>query len=266
MSNFLTVGHSFNFGDCITVLPGLQKIHKETGKPFTFYQRVDLPVFYYEGAEHPVKSDSGDQVCMNTKTLDLLYPLLMNQPYIKNMMPWTDEKVDFDIDRTRMHSFINTAAASIHHYPSLIYPQLQADLSLKWIHTVKRKAYKDRIVVNRTFRYNNPFIKYYFLKKYESQLLFVGLPEEHQAFCKQWELDIPYESVDNFYQLASIINSCKFFIGNQSACWHLADAQKVPRILEICAQFPNTWPTGKDGYCFIEQVALEHFVERLNKS
>ena len=64
-------------------------------------------------------------------------------------------------------------------------------------------------------------------------------------------------------ELAQAINECHVFIGNQSFCWHLADAMKKNRILEICNAFPNTWPTSSNGYCFTRQQALEFYVNKL---
>ncbi len=71
--------------------------------------------------------------------------------------------------------------------------------------------------------------------------------------------------VENFYFLAMFIANCRFFIGNQSMCAHIADGVFAPRILEICTQFPNTFPSNENGRPFINQGSLEYHFNRLLK-
>jgi hypothetical protein len=133
---------------------------------------------------------------------------------------------------------------------------------------VRANICNDKVLINRTERYQNPYIDYSFLKMHEDVTVFAGTRQEYDIFCKKWNLTYAaYLSVDNFLDLSIAIKKCKLFIGNQSFCWHLADAMKVPRILEVCAQYPNTFPTGSNGYSFITQEALEfRFHKLLNES
>jgi hypothetical protein len=125
--------------------------------------------------------------------------------------------------------------------------------------------FKNNIIISHTERYINPYITYNFLKDYTGKLIFVGTKKEHQLFCDQNKLQFEYLDVPDFLYLARAINACKFFIGNASFCWHLADSMKVPRILEYCSQFPNSAPTGKNGYQFLTQQALEYYFNKLLK-
>jgi ADP-heptose:LPS heptosyltransferase len=120
-----------------------------------------------------------------------------------------------------------------------------------------------KIIINRTQRYNNPYINYFFLKNYENDLVFIGTKKEGELFNKQYELNIEIVEESDFLRVSKLIESCRFFIGNQSICWHIADALKVPRLLEVCSQFPNTFPTGKDGYVFLHQQSLELLFDKL---
>ena len=61
--------------------------------------------------------------------------------------------------------------------------------------------------------------------------------------------------------MAKIIKSSKFFIGNLSVCYPIAEALKVPRLLEACPEFPVVQPVGGDGYDFYYQP---HFENGLN--
>ena len=289
--------HSFNSGDLLTALPGIKHLYKQTGRKAAVYQRLNLPVDYGHNDPHPIRSEDGKQVCMNRRMFDMLKPLIEKQEYVESFNVWEGQKFDIDYDLTRQNSGMPLPGGSIHKWPSLIYPQLECDLDEPWINVddAKRRTHSDgtvdsgcisigdgrwtdnicdetackgKILINRTARYNNPYISYHFLKEYCNQIIFLGTKEECNSFCSQWGLccdgwNYIYRlQVGDFYKLAQAIKECKFFIGNQSFCWHLADAMKIPRILEVCQQFPNTFPTGKNGYSFLLQQSLEF---RFNK-
>lgn len=272
MEDFLLVKHTYNAGDLLTLLPGLQHIHNQSGRKSIIFQHLDFPAFYYEGAYSPVRDKEGQQVCMNKEMFDRLYPLIMSQPYIKDFRIWNGEKVEINIDLTRDSRVIPMPAGLIHYYAFSKFPELACDLSKKWIHfpptdrgMAYKKKYSDKILINRTHRYTNPYISYHFLKEYEDRLLFIGTPGEHQSFCSQFDLQIKHDQVDNFQQLARAMKFCKGGLFNQSFCWHLADSIKIHRVLELCSGFPNTFPTGANGHAFYHQDALEyHFHQILN--
>lgn len=295
----LTFKHSFNSGDLITVLPGIKHLYEQTGKKAIVYQRLGLPADYGHNDPHPVKSEDGRHVCMNIKMFQMLKPLLESQEYIERFEVWEGQEVQFDYDKTRQSSQMPLPGGSIHKWPSLIYPQLECDLEAEWLKIEPAKRHAPdafgnisagcisiggkehmenlcdetfcigSILINRTARYNNPYITYHFLKQYTNRIVFVGTKEECDSFCEQWGLccdswNYIYRlAVNDFHKVAMAIKSCKFFIGNQSLCWHLADAMKVPRILEVCAQYPNTFPTGKNGHSFILQESLEFLFKKL---
>lgn len=246
------------------MLPGIQKLYKEKGKKAIIYQRLDMPAYYFDDANHPVKTD-GKQVCMNKAVFDMMKPLLESQEYIESFEVWQGEKVVYDFDLTRHNSQIPIPAGDIHAWVTLTFPTLQCDLSKPWLRIEKVKHYKDFIVINRTERYTNPYIDFFFLKDKEYRVVFLGLPHEHKKFCEDFGLEVPRFETNDFFELARIISSCRFFIGNQSLCWHLADAIKIPRILEVCSAFPNCFPTGANGHAFITQNWLEYLFEKLLK-
>ena len=261
----ITYKNSFNSGDLITMLPGMQKLYRETGQKAKIYQRLDMPAYYYDDANHPIRDKNNVQVCMNEATFLMMKPLLEAQDYIESFEIWQGEKVQFDFDLTRHSSQIPLPSGSIHAWGSLIFPQLECDLSEPWV-DAKYTSIGNRILINRTFRYNNPYIDYHFLKKHKPETLaFIGTEQEQDKFCKDWGLEITRIDIPDFRRLAMAIKSCRFFVGNQSLCWHLADAMKQKRILEVCAAYPNSFPTGKDGYSFVTQPALEYQFNQLLK-
>lgn len=256
----LTFKHSFNSGDLITVLPGIKHMYEQTGFKAIVYQRIGLPADYGHNDPHPVKSEDGRHVCMNMEMFKMMKPLIEAQEYIERFEIWEGQEVQFDYDKTRQSSQMPLPGGDIHKWPSLIYPQLECQLDDRWIKIPKRLIefkYHDMIYINLTERYRNPYINYYFLRTHENICRFLGTEKEHEIFCNQWGLNIRHLESDNFLFLAKMMTGCRFFIGNQSLCWHIADAMKVPRILEVCAQYPNTFPTGKNGRSFILQESLE---------
>lgn len=299
--DFITFKHSFNAGDLITVLPGIKHICEKNNTKAIVYQRLDLPADYGHNNPHPTTS-GGKEVCMNMAMFIMMKPLIEAQDYIERFEIWEGQEVKFDYDKTRQNSQMPLPGGDIHKWPSLIYPQLECDTNVKWIDVESAQMQKiqdghfhsgcisvgdgswtdnicsevtckGQILINRTGRYRNPYITYHFLKEYTNRIIFLGTKNECDAFCKDWGLAcdnwnyIYRLGVNDFYRVAQAIKNCKLFIGNQSFCWHLADAMKVPRILEVCAQYPNTFPTGTNGYSFITQEALEfRFHKLLNES
>ena len=264
---FLTIKHSYAGGDLLTILPGLRHVYKETGKKWIIYQRIDFELFYYEGMIPATVNDEGKAVSMNRKHFEMLKPLLLAQDYIEDFREWKGEKCDIDMEKSRDLRTIPIPYSPLHYWAFFIAPELQCDLAEAWLDVpqcdVSTWNISDKILINRTQRYTNPNIHYYFLKQYEQHLIFTGTKTEHELFCKAWDLNIPYLEINNFLDLAQCIQDCRFFIGNQSCPFHIADAIKKPRILEVCSQFPNTFPTGKDGYAFVYQEALELYVHKL---
>lgn len=267
MEGYFKIKHAYNAGDLVTMLPGLADIYHKTGVKSIIFQVIGLPAHYYQGAYSPIKNEDGQQVCLNKEMFYRLKPLLESQPYIDRFEVWEGQPVDIDIDKTRDSRAIPMPAGLLHYYPFAIFPQLCCDLSIPWLKVTDRSIvkdrYEDKVIINRTHRYTNPYISYYFLKDYQDRLLFSGTEEEHQYFCAQFNLEIEHLKTDDFLQLAQIINWCKGGIYNQSFHWHLADAIKKHRILELSPHFPNTFPTGANGYGAYTQEVLEYHVRKL---
>ncbi len=265
MGDFIYVKHSFNCGDLITIMPGLRQLYRKIGKKVFIYQRIDFGAEYYAGNTISTKNEEGGSVSMNKELFNRMKPLVESQEYIAGFKEWNGEEVDFDYDLTRDSRSIPMPAGLLHTWGEAVFPQTSCDLSEKWLSILKLNtdSYSDKIIVNRTERYNNPYISYFFLKKYQDRILFSGTKKEHEQFCNQFKLDIEYLKTHNFYELAQVIGACKFGVYNQSLHFHLADSMKTKRILELCAQFPNTFVTGANGHNAYKQQGLEYFFEKL---
>ena len=138
------------------------------------------------------------------------------------------------------------------------------DLSKPWIKVNPDESVKGKIVIARSIRYNAPDVDYSFLQKYNN-VIFVGLPEEYELMKKAIP-KLKYKQTDDFLSLARIIAGADFFIGNQSFPFALAEALKVPRILESYYLSPNVIPEGENAYEFSFQPQFEFLVKKLVKT
>lgn len=269
MPEFFSIKHSFKSGDLISVLPGLQHIYQQKGKKWKIMQRLNMPEFLDQKSGQYIIDD---HPCMNTRMFDLLKPLLESQEYIESFEKWTGQQVDIDIDLSREMAAIPMPSGIMHMWPWMVAPEFSCDLSIPWIkvnplgycNTTKGiKKLSDYMIFSRTERYINPYISYFFLKEYEDRIIFSGSIEEHKRACESWGIDLPLIITDDFLELARAIGSCKVYLGNASLGWHLADSQKVTRIIELSRVIPCTFPTGADGYGFYSQSVLEFHVKNL---
>lgn len=278
----LTYLHNCNSGDLICALPGMREAYRKYGKKAVIYQELDMPGHYIPGLIHSVKDQSGVQVTFNRKMFDMMRPLLLAQDYIEDFQVYTDQKIDIDLTIIRERvigteeapdakphtvipakQFVNIPNMALPGWTMLAYPPMACDISEPWISVPDGDYAESYMLINRTERYQCPKINYSFLKQY-GDLVFTGTETEHRNFCKDFSLDCPRLEVDNFLDLAQAMKNCRFFIGNQSFPWNLANAMGVPRILEMCAYAPNCQPfVGKDNYGFLYQVQLEYYFELL---
>lgn len=271
----ITYKHSCTSGDILYWLSGIKRAWELYGKKGIVYQRIDQPGFFYQGAQHPYNG-----VMMNQYAFDMLKPLILAQPYIEDWREWKGETIMIDMDKVRVMKPLMPYGNIIKWF-GYCFGDIMPDVSNEWIY-IKRSLKEgtgtspwfeedknpdlfEKILINRTSRYRNQWISYFFLQTYKDKLVFSGLPDEHQAFCKEWELDIPLLEVKDFYELAVAIKSCKFYIGNQSMGFAIAEAMKVPRILEVCPEAPNVDPVGEHAYDFLYQEYFQYYVKHLNE-
>jgi len=154
----------------------------------------------------------------------------------------------------------------INRYMFYVWPDSATDLSKEWLDVpipANSRIEDRKILINRTERYTNMLISYNFLKKYKDHVIFVGLPHEHDVFCRQHRLDIPMLDAKDYLQIATAMLDCRFFIGNQSSLFQVAEGLKIPRLLEVCQSIPNVIGTGPGFYDFLTQPALEYYCEKL---
>lgn len=243
--------HSGNSGDVIYALPTMYAI--STNKPVHLLLNPNVDAGYGKNIYHPLGT-----VMLNAKVIAMLTPLMDYQSRIQSCATFSNQEVDVDLDLIRAYPLLGGLGNITRWYFYLF--AVNADLSIPWLEAPDNNAYKDSIVIARSHRYRNPGIDFSFLKKYPN-LVFLGLPEEY-ADIKKMLPGISHAPVNDFLEMASIIKSCKLFVGNQSFPFAIAEALKVKRVLEVCYYCPNVSVEGINGYDFCYQPQFEKIVER----
>ncbi len=243
--------HSGNSGDIIYSLPAAFELAKN-GKAH-FYLNANQPG-EYNLDYHPLGA-----TMLTDKMIDLLKPLLQYQPQIAVVEKYSNQPIDYDLDQFRRYSFSMDKGNIVHWY-FYVYG-IFYDSSQPWLTAPKDENYADTIVIARSHRYRAPLVDYSFLKKYPKKV-FLGVMEEYEDM-KAVLPDIEHKPVSDFLEMATIINSCKLFIGNQSFPYALAEALKINRLLEVYYKAPNVIPEGKGGNLFMYQPQFEYAAKRL---
>ena len=248
--NFLHSGHCGDLIYSLALIKELSKSHK-----CNLFIGVGKKI---KGAyfKHPSKG-----VYIDNRIAKQILPLLKFQSFLNEVKIHSEESIDINLDLFRDLP-ISLNFNSCRWYFHLTGAHV--DLSAPYLNSTEHNSVKDKIVILRTFRYRNHFINYNFLNNVEESIVFIGLKEEFEDLKR----DIPklqhYEP-ENFFEMSQIIKSSKFFLGNQSPAFAIAEALKVPRLLECCPDFTVVHPIGGKCYDFYFQIHFEKWFKKLSK-
>ncbi len=247
--SFLHYGH---LGDIINSLPVIKEISKNKKCQLFIQKEKPIPK-HVLSRDHPFGN-----VYLSEKSINKLLPLLNKQSYLDKVEIFHDQEIDIDLNFFRSLPY-NFNMDSIRWYFHLVgvFPSLNDG----WLELTEENQFKDYIVIMRSLRRQNKFINYSFLEKYK-KIVFIGLKNEFDDLNKQIK-NMEYFDSKDFLQLASVIKNAKLFIGNLSFGFALAEAIKVPRLLESFPNFPMVYPNGKNAYDFYFQNHFESLVSKL---
>ncbi|HEY6437885.1 MAG TPA: hypothetical protein VIY47_14940 [Ignavibacteriaceae bacterium] len=264
-----TVKHSVNPGDLIAAMGAVKKYYDVTKRKVIVAQSTNTLAAYYAGAVHPTLNELGQQICCNNQMWEMLKPLIESQEYIHAFEKYDGQKIDLNFDVIRGKTFVNLPHGALQSWIVYAFPDLSFDISKPWItlngecpEKIKEQV-SGKVILNFTERYRNNIIDYFFLKNYAPDLIFAGTEREHWLFCNQWQLNVPRLEIDDFLQLAYALKEARFLLSNQSFQWNLAEAIKIPRILEVCQFAQNCQPfVGEDSVGFFHQVGVEYYFRK----
>lgn len=255
--------HSGHLGDIIYSIPAIKALIKKlkaTG--CSLYIPIDssLPLPPIE-MKHP-----GGKKFLGENLYEYIQPLLDAQDiflstkyeYEKHIPP---SAINLDAIR---NCGVNLSAGTIPHYYSKLFG-LIIDIENPWLSNIPpNRESRKYIVIGRSFRYLNTKINYEAIKDFEYPLMFIGLPNEYKAFCKDFpSIKIDFTQTKTALEAASYIQGSLVYIGNQSFLFSIAEGLKHPRFLETYEPVPNVIPVG--GYCgqFLHTRGLSSLLETL---
>ena len=248
--SFLHSGHS---GDIINILPVIKELSKN--HECNLYIRVNKPLdVVYK--DHPAKN-----VYLNKRIFDMLEPLLSSQSYINKVEEYTNQEIDINFDLIRELP-INISFDNLRY--AFQIAGIQPNIDTPYLEVKSHEKMKNKIIIQRTFRYRNQFINYKFLNNFEN-IYFVRTTNEFEDLKKEIP-NLNFYDCKDFLEMAMIIKSCKLFIANSSMGFPIAEALKVPRLLEACPYFPAAQPHGINAYDFYYQIHFEKFFSLLNNN
>lgn len=249
--NFISFKHSGHLGDIIYAIPTMYALSGK-GK-INLYLNIDEQIELFEN--HPL-----GKVALNEQSVILLKSLLLRQLKFNSVEIYNPvQEIDFDLDLFRKFP-LSFEKGSISRWYFNVFATTY-DLGKPWLKVEPNRAMNHKVVIARSTRYNAPLIDYSILNNYDN-LVFVGLPEEYEIMHAIIP-NLEYQKTNDFMELASVIAGAKFFIGNQSSPFALAEALKVPRILESYYLCPNVIPEGENAYEFSFQPQFEYLVKKL---
>ncbi len=252
----INITHSGNAGDIIYALPTIKKIFEITGASINLYLRLGRSVNLPNYNNHPLGG-----VMLNEAMAGMLMPLIQSQLYINSCEIYADQSIDIDLDYFR--SGVIPTNGNIARWCGYI-TGVSADLWQKWLAITPDTNFTDHIVIARSGRYQNKAIDYSFINKFD-KLAFIGIESEYNDM-KQFLPQIKWVKMNDFLQMAQIIAGCRFFIGNQSFPYSIAEALKIPRILEVSYEIINVIPEGEGSHDFFFQEHFEWLVDNLSGS
>lgn len=228
----LTYKHAGDIGDIIAFLPVMR-----------YFGGGDLLI---EAAPYTRQRLTPDKWC----GLDLL---LKQQPYINDVREWNFELCNYNGNDFRAHMHHATRKGLFNNIKnkSLVDWQLEThgvplgEKDRAWLSVEPKKV--ARVVFNRTGAgrpqhhvYHNPLFPWHSVwKKYHRESVFIGTPMEYEVFKAQIGT-VPYYPTENLFEAAKVIAGSDLFIGNQSACFWIAEGMKKNLILEVWPQGPNS--------------------------
>lgn len=243
--------HSGQIGDIINSLATIKEISKK--KICNLYIEINKPM--PKDLYNLNKNYSNFFISRNV--FDKLLPLLKFQKFLNHIEIYNNQKIDINLNLFR-EIYPNYNIDSVRWYFHIT--GVHADLQKPYVSSPKLKKFKNCITIIRSKRRQNNLINYKFLNKFNN-VFFLGLNDEYRDLKKQIK-KLKFYDCKNFLELSMILKNSKIFIGNLSFGYALAEALKIPRLLESGPNFPLVYPNGHNAYDFYHQ---EHFEDLFQK-
>jgi hypothetical protein len=250
----IKIKHSGNAGDIIYSLNAVRSASILHDEQVVLFLKLDTPIQLHPSFKHPLGG-----VMLNKYMFDNLKPLLLECDFIYDVLPYTNQKVDYDFDKFREVGF-NLGAGDIKKWYLYAYPELQEHYSDSMIYYNNYYPMDDYVVINRSERYNNGQLDYSILNRVKLPIYFVGTENEFRLMNTKVR-NLEYVMHVDFLELQKFIGNSQLFIGNQSMCYAIAEQCGANRLLEVYYGCPNVITKGLQMY---NQEGFEYALKNLN--
>lgn len=251
-----TFRHSGTLGDLVY---SLYMVKKMGGGQFNVALRnIERCVAQY--GYRPEDVDPQHQGRFTDQDFAMLKPLLEKQDYIQQAVAWqwgdSDPDVDLDHYRSVLYRKFEGNILQAYHM-AFDMPFRTEDYDTPWLQAdiIETKP----VVISRSARYRpangeQAWRQIVADTNLEDTAVFVGTPKEHQDFVKTFGVAVEYRPVQDFLELASIINGAELFMGNQGFAYSLAIGLGKSTVLEINKIVPMTM-----NECFFPRPNCQYF-------
>jgi hypothetical protein len=247
----LTFLHSGQLGDLIYSLATIKELSKK--------HKCDLYIQTNKSMQFDY-TNSTKQVLLTDRSCELIIPLLKEQEFLNSVKYYNGESIDVNFDLFRKIP-INLSFYSTRWFSHLA--GINIDVTDTFLSVKAHIDIKDKIIIHRSPRYRNAYINYKFLND-QKNLLCIGLENEYKNLKKEIN-NLEFHNCKNFLEMAQIVKGSKFYIGNMSFQYIIAEGLKVPRLLEASPDFPVVFPVGSNSYDAYHQIHFENFFNKLNR-
>lgn len=180
-------------------------------------------------------------VCkFNEASRKFISPLIRNQQYIKSVLEFDGQSYDCDYG-VHPNGEKVVVGTNLTKYHSSKFNIDWKSLNDPWL-TSDTIDLGKKIVINRTSRYHGNYLFYHdFFRHVDIEnCVFVGVEEEWKQFVHFFQKPIDFYKTDNVLELASAINGCEMFLGNESLPCAIATGLGKHSFIEIgigCANY-----------------------------
>lgn len=196
-------------GDFLLLLYVINDNYKTTGKKGNIF--IGMKFFTFKGVYEDIEF------------------FVKSQQYVNLFEKYTNQHIDINLDTWRKSHLLrkeNILSILSNHY------NIKEPLNFTpWLECGYDEKYSDMIIINRSVRrHTNSFPWNIITSKNKCFFLSFEINDYENFPCKN---NVELLHIKTFDEMSTIINSCKFFVGNQSAQSVLAYILKKPCFIEL---------------------------------
>lgn len=170
---------------------------------------------------------------------NFIKPLLEYQPYVTEVVRWSGEPVDYDLDRFREIMNQSHQRSLCEVYFVVFGKEVPRTFEYEpWLTTPHLPHFKNSVIISRVERglhgapIHNKFYDDLVKRNLQRNSYFVGLDSEWKRFMEEYQCNIAYKPVNTALELASITNQADLCVMNQSLPAVIAEGLKKTLFIE----------------------------------